>query len=65
MNDLPVNERFVLTIREASKYFGIGEKTLRRIAYENANSGLIIKVGNRLLIKRKQFEQYIDNTNEL
>ena len=33
--DIPVWKKYTLTIEEASKYFRIGEKKLRRLAEEN------------------------------
>ena len=51
---------FTLTIEEASKYFRIGEKKLRKLAEENINSGWVIMNGNRVQIKRKQFEKIVD-----
>ena len=33
--DIPVWEKYTLTIEEASKYFRIGENKLRRLAEEN------------------------------
>lgn len=59
--DVPIWERYTLTIEEASKYFRIGEKKLRKIAEENKNSNWVIFNGNRVQIKRKQFEKIIDN----
>ena len=32
---LPINERYMLTIKEAASYFNIGTKKLRRIAEDN------------------------------
>ena len=58
--DVPIWERYTLTIEEASKYFRIGEKKLRKLAEENINSGLVIMNGNRVQIKRKQFEKIVD-----
>ena len=49
-----------MTIEEASKYFRIGEKKLRKLAEENINSGWVIMNGNRVQIKRKQFEKIVD-----
>ena len=59
-NDIPIWEKYTLTIEEASKYFLIGEKKLRKLAYENPYAGWLIMNGNRLQIKRKQFEKVID-----
>ena len=59
-NDVPIWEKYTLTIEEASKYFRIGEKKLRKLAEENINSGWVIMNGNRVQIKRKQFEKIVD-----
>ncbi len=40
-----------------SKYFRIGENKLRRLAEENKNANWLIMNGNRIQIKRKQFEK--------
>ena len=58
--DVPIWERYTLTIEEASKYFRIGEKKLRKLAEEKINSGWVIMNGNRVQIKRKQFEKIVD-----
>ena len=58
--DVPIWEKYTLSIEEASRYFRIGEKKLRRLAEENLDSGWVIVNGNRIQIKRKQFEKIID-----
>lgn len=63
--DIPVWEKYTLTIDEASKYFRIGENKLRKLAEENLNSGWVIMNGNRIQIKRKQFEKVIDSIDEI
>ena len=50
-NDIPVWEKYTLTIEEASKYFRIGENKLRRLAEENKDAGWFIMNGNRIQIK--------------
>ncbi len=57
---LPWWEKYTLTIEEASDYFGIGEKVLRRFMNEHKDSDFIIMNGNKMLIKKKAFEKYID-----
>ena len=59
-SDVPIWEKYTLTIEEAAKYFRIGEKKLRRLAEENPDANWLIMNGNRLQIKRKQFEKVID-----
>ena len=59
-NDIPSWQKYTLSIEEASRYFRIGEKKLRRLAEENPDASWLIMNGNRLQIKRKQFEKVID-----
>ena len=63
--DVPIWEKYTLTIEEASKYFRIGEKKLRKLAEENLDAGWVIVNGNRIQIKRKQFEKIIDTLDEI
>ncbi|AVP64803.1 excisionase [Clostridium botulinum] len=63
--DVRICGKYTLTIEEASKYFRIGEKKLRRIAEENLDSGWVIMNGNRLQIKGKQFEKIVDTLDEI
>ena len=60
ITDVPIWEKYTLTIEEASKYFRIGENKLRKLAEENPAAGWVIMNGNRIQIKRKQFEKIID-----
>ncbi len=55
---IPVNEKFLLTINEASEYFNIGQKNMRRIAEDHLDSFAIFQ-GNRFLIIRSRCEEYI------
>ena len=63
--DIPIWERYTLTIEEASKYFRIGENKLRRLAEENKNANWLIMNGNRIQIKRIQFEKIIDTLDAI
>ena len=55
---IPVWERYVLTITEASNYYHIGENKLRMIAEEHIKEDFIIMNGNRVLFKRQKFENF-------
>lgn len=59
--DVPIWEKYTLTIEEAAKYFRIGEKNLRKLAEENPDANWLIMNGNRIQIKRRQFEKVIDS----
>lgn len=61
--DIPIWEKYALTIREAAQYFHVGEKKLRQIVDENPDAEFVIKLGNRSMIKRKNFESYLDRAN--
>ncbi len=63
--DVPIWEKYTLTIEEAAKYFRIGENKLRRLAEENLNAGWVLQNGNRLQIKRKKFEKFIDELDAI
>lgn len=59
-NDVPIWEKYTLTIEEAAKYFRIGESKLRKLVEENPVPDWVMMNGNRIQIKRKQFEKMID-----
>lgn len=61
---LPINERYMLTIKEAAAYFNIGTKKLRRIAEDNLGT-VAVFCGNRFLIVRPKFEEFILNSSEI
>lgn len=65
-NDLvPIWNKYTLTIKEASEYFGIGEKKIRQMIIENPGADYILTNGNKYLIKRKKFESLIDDASSL
>jgi excisionase family DNA binding protein len=53
-------DKFLLTVEEASDYFGIGQKKLRQIIVNNLDAGIIIQNGVKYLIKRQRFEEYLN-----
>ena len=55
----------MLTLREAAEYFHIGEKKLREIVDENIDAEFIMTSGNRIMIKRKRFEKYLDEVSAI
>ena len=58
MKEIPVQDKYLLTVREASAYFNIGIKHMRKIAEENADS-IAVRHGNRYLIIRPKCEEFI------
>lgn len=61
---VPVSEKYMLTIKEAAAYFNIGIKKLRRIAEDNLGT-VAVYCGNRFLIIRPKFEEFILNSSEI
>ncbi len=62
---IPFWDQYTLTVEEAAQYFRIGENKLRKIIADNPNAKYLIKNGSRILIKRKLFEQFIDESDVL
>ena len=61
---VPVSEKYTLTIKEAAAYFNIGIKKMRRIAEDNLGT-VAVYCGNRFLIIRPKFEEFILNLSEI
>ena len=60
MIEIPYWEKYMLTLREAAEYFHIGEKKMRQIVDENMDANFLLTSGNRVMIKRKLFEEYLN-----
>lgn len=58
--NIPVWEKYVLSVQEAAVYFRIGTDKLREIAKENKDANFMLWNGNRAYFKRKLFEAYVD-----
>lgn len=54
-----IKDKYLLTIREAGAYFGLGAKYMRIIAEAN-ECGYAIFIGNKYMIIRRKFEEYMD-----
>ena len=65
MREIPIWEKYTLTIEEAAQYFRIGENKLRRILSEHPDADYILYNGNRIQIKRVLFERFIDRCDVL
>ena len=60
MIEIPYWEKYMLTLLEAAEYFHIGEKKMRQIVDENMDANFLLTSGNRVIIKRKLFEEYLN-----
>jgi len=61
MKDIPLWEKYTLTVEEAALYFRIGENKLRKLINDDKNALYILWNGNRPQIKRVMFEKLIDS----
>lgn len=62
--NVPIWYKLCLTVKEASAYSGIGEKKIREMM-EEKKCPFVISKGAHKMIKRKQFEAFIDKCNTL
>lgn len=65
MKEVPIHQKYLLTITEAAAYFGIGEHSLRRLADDSRDADWLFHVGNRTLIKRQKFEKILDRQDSI
>lgn len=65
MIEIPIWEKYTLTIEEAAAYFRIGINKLRRIISDNPYADFILWNGNRAQIKRKKFEEFLDKISDI
>ena len=55
---VPINLKVTLTIHEAANYSNIGINRLNTLL-KTPNCPFVLFVGNKKLVKRKEFEEYI------
>lgn len=59
-----MTNKYNLTIKEASEYYNIGENKLRELIKQDYCE-FVLYIGKKALIKRKQFEEYLDKVTYL
>lgn len=58
--EVPIWEKSNLTVEETSAYSGIGINRIKDLS-NNENCPFVLWVGKKRLIKRKRFDEYIEN----
>ena len=58
--DIPIPQKMTLTIREAAAYSNIGINKIDSML-RSPNCPFVLYVGNKKLVKRKEFESYISS----
>ena len=62
---VPIWEKALLTVDEASSYTNIGSARLRELAELHEASRLIVRVGTKCLFKRHLLEQYLESASTI
>lgn len=60
-----VKDKYLLTVAEASEYFGLSQFKIRQKALDDSNHAYSLRNGRCLLIKRRAFEEYLENASEI
>ncbi len=61
---IPVEKKLNLTIKEAAEYSNIGLNKINEML-RNPMCEFVLYVGNRKLVKRKEFEEYLSKRTEI
>ncbi|MCI6714385.1 MAG: DUF6462 family protein [Lachnospiraceae bacterium] len=61
MEEIKIENKPMLTIEEAAKLYSIGEHKLRELT-DPDTCRFVLYVGRKRLIKRKQFDEYLNRT---
>ena len=64
MNKVPIWEKMNLTIEEAAEYSNIGIHKLYEMVNQ-PNCPFVLFIGKKRVIKRKEFEKYLEKTNQI
>lgn len=59
IKEVPIWEKSNLTIEEAAAYTGIGINKIREMS-NGDNCPFVLWIGNKRLIKRRKFDEYIE-----
>lgn len=61
---VPISEKVLLTVEEAASYSNIGVNKISELL-NNPLCEFVLHVGKKRLVKRKDFEKYIEKTLEI
>ena len=64
-SEVPVWHKYALTAAEAADYFHIGQNRIRDIIKEDPTAYYILNNGTHILIKRRLFEEYLDEKSTI
>lgn len=61
---VPIEKKINLTIKEAAEYSNIGINKIAELL-RNPMCNFVLYIGNKKLVKRKEFEQYLSSVREI
>ena len=62
--EIPIWEKYLLTIDEAALYTNIGQNRIADLL-RKPSCPFVIYIGRKKLVKRKEFERYLEENIEL
>lgn len=62
---IPIHERYCLSVDEAAEYSMLGENRLRKIIDEDKTLDWVLYIGSWIRVKRPQFEKWLADQNYL
>ena len=65
LQEVPIWEKYALSVNEAAQYFHLGIKKLRQIIKMDKYAPYLIWNGGRVFIKRKMFEEFLNHEIQL
>ena len=63
--EIPVFEKYSLSVQEAASYYGIGIKKIYEIIHNNPNADFLLEIGVHYRIKRVLFERFLDEATTI
>ena len=63
-DNIPLKEKYALTVTEASRYYNIGPRRLRLMADQHLGDFAVFS-GNKYLILREKFEEFLKQTSSI
>lgn len=60
-----MNDKFLLSIKEASELFGIGQHRLREIISKDYEYKYHLMLGRVIKIKRENFEEFLNKVEQI
>lgn len=58
---VPISEKFMLTLEETAAYTGVGMQKLREISVDE-HCDFILWIGRKRMFKRKKLEEHLEKT---